>query len=136
MSRFYDKAGVKTENAEQTKFVMDARINYPGLLIFAVANGGARLALEAVRLKGEGVLAGVPDIYVEEARGHWFGLRIEFKKTSEAKKPGGGLSEEQIKIHTRLTSANYLVCTAYGAAHGAQILALYMEWPQTRVQRA
>jgi|ERR1051325_222582 hypothetical protein len=48
-------------------------------LLFAIPNGGHRHKLTAVRLKAEGVKAGVPDICLPVARGGYHGLFIEMK---------------------------------------------------------
>ena len=48
-------------------------------LLFAVPNGGARNKLEAVRLKQEGVTAGVSDLILLVQRGGFGGLCIEMK---------------------------------------------------------
>jgi len=48
-------------------------------LMFAIPNGGHRHKRTAVRLKQEGVRAGVPDIFLPVARNNYHGLWIEMK---------------------------------------------------------
>lgn len=48
-------------------------------LLFAVPNGGHRLAAVARKMKAEGVRAGVPDMCLPVARGAHHGLFIEMK---------------------------------------------------------
>ena len=55
---------VPTEHAEQVTLVQWLRRQYPGVLIFAIPNGGQRNAAVALKLKLEGVVRGVPDLYI------------------------------------------------------------------------
>lgn len=125
----------KAESAEQKAFVTQTYFFYPDLLIFAVANGGSRHALEAVNLKNEGVLPGIPDIVIEEARGGSFGLRLEFKrpdlKPKTARAIAGGRSKDQVKIHDHLTRKGYLVFTVYSCAEAMDRLNAYMKLSPT-----
>ena len=40
------------------------RLQYPGVIIFAIPNGGSRNEIEAAKLKRTGTLAGVADLFV------------------------------------------------------------------------
>lgn len=73
------------ESVEQRLFIKRCRLDprtreWP---IFAIPNGGKRGKREAAILKAEGVLAGVPDIFVPAIRGirPRGGLFLEFKTT-------------------------------------------------------
>ncbi len=48
-------------------------------LLHAIPNGGKRNAFEAMRLKREGVKAGVPDLFLPCARHGFHGLYLECK---------------------------------------------------------
>lgn len=55
----------------------------------AIPNGGGRSKREAGRLKAEGVVKGVPDIFCAMPQGSFHGLHIEMKSSK------GRVSEEQ-----------------------------------------
>lgn len=74
---------IQTEHDEQVALFacIDAHLrHYPDLaLAFAVPNGGFRAMCTAVRLKAEGVRAGVPDILLPVSRRGYLGLALELK---------------------------------------------------------
>ena len=55
------------------------RYQYPKILIFAIPNGGSRNIIEASNLKRQGVLPGVPDLFIPLAKGNYYGMFIEMK---------------------------------------------------------
>lgn len=55
---------IHRESELQKACVRWFRMQYPGLLIYANANGGRRSKIEAAIMQGEGVLAGIPDLTV------------------------------------------------------------------------
>ena len=57
------------------------RMQFPQFrsLLFAIPNGGQRNVVTAARMKKEGVLAGVPDLFLSVPRGEWHGFYIEMK---------------------------------------------------------
>jgi hypothetical protein len=95
---------MSSEHAEQSGFVTWFRTKYPGVLIFAIPNGGKRDIVTAKKLQMEGVVPGVPDLFVPELR-----LWIEMKK------PGGRLSEAQKSMIEYLEGIGHTVIVAYGA---------------------
>lgn len=74
------------EDDLQEKIVKFVRTNYLNTLIFSIPNGGRRNMFEAVRLKKQGVLAGVADLQI-----------ISYNKIIfvEVKIEGGKQSENQ-----------------------------------------
>ena len=76
---------IKTEHEEQRELVRDFRQAYPGVLIFSIPNGGWRTKATALKLRVEGCVAGIPDLFVPE----WC-LWIEMKRST-----GGRVSAEQ-----------------------------------------
>lgn len=72
--------------------------------IHAIPNGGKRSIGTAVKLKAEGVLSGVPDIFVPAAR-----LYIEVKA------PGGKLTVDQAKFLISATESNYGIAVCFSS---------------------
>lgn len=94
-----------SEHLEQARLVMWFRQTYPDTLIFAIPNGGLRSKSQAMKLKVEGVVPGIPDLFVPAWK-----LWIEMKKEK-----GGKLSEEQKEMIIYLQSVNYCVIVGHGA---------------------
>jgi len=76
-----------SEHLHQASLVSWFRKAFPGVLIYAIPNGGKRGKREAMKLKAEGVTAGVPDLHIPE-----WGLWLEMKT------PKGRLSADQKKM--------------------------------------
>ena len=119
------KDGSLPEHGEQVKFIRWARSWLPEnlrSLIFAIPNGGKRNVITAIKLKAEGVVPGVPDIFFAWPRQGYHGLFIEMKKAK-----GGMVSEEQAAMHHRLTLAGYRVVVCHGACEASAEVAKYMK---------
>ena len=101
---------MKTEHEEQRELVRWFRQTYPGTLIFAIPNGGARNISTAARLKAEGVVKGVPDLFVPA-----WELWIEMKRVK-----GGAVSQEQEDMHVYLRGVGYQVMVAKGVEDAKQ----------------
>lgn len=94
------------ETKEQQAFVAWFRLQYRGVRIFAIPNGGSRNKIEAKKLKDEGVTSGVPDTFIPEWK-----LWIEFKRIKGSKTP-----PEQKDWKAYLESCGYTVIHAKGAS--------------------
>lgn len=90
------------------------------LLLFAVPNGGLRDKGTGRRLKLEGVLPGVPDLFLPAARQGFHGLFIEMKSAQ------GRVSEEQKATIEALAINGYRVHVARSANEAITILSDYM----------
>jgi hypothetical protein len=101
MKNFFDIQ--TTEHIEQVNFVRWFRLQYPGVVIFAIPNGGQRHKATAAKLKAEGVVAGVPDIFIP-AWAIWI----------EMKKPGGKVTDSQATMKQYLEGCGYTVYVCYG----------------------
>jgi len=92
------------ESRLQTSLVAAVRSLIPDArFIFAVPNGGVRSIATARRLKGEGVLAGVPDLFLPVPRGQHHGLFLEVKTEK------GRLSPAQESLCDYLRGQGYRV---------------------------
>jgi hypothetical protein len=79
------------EHRLQRDCVLWFRLRHPrlALRLFAIPNGGRRDAVTGARLKAEGVVAGVADLFLAVPRGGCGGLFVEMKAA------GGRLSAAQ-----------------------------------------
>lgn len=89
--------------------------------MFSVPNGGKREKREAIRLKAEGMLAGVPDIMIAEPSREFHGLFLEFKTAK------GKPSESQKEIITKLREKNYKCVIVRSADDAWRTLMWYLE---------
>lgn len=105
------------------------RVLHPTVLIAAVPNGGYRTPTEAAKLKNEGVRAGYPDLILDEARGGFFGMRVEMKRDS-----GGVVSSDQATVMSQLAERGYYVIVAAGADEAFHAIEEYLAWPATKFQ--
>ena len=74
----------KKESELQISCVNWFRYQYPQykMLLFSIPNGGLRNIKTAVTLKREGVISGVPDLFLSLPRGEWHGMYLELKSGS------------------------------------------------------
>lgn len=100
------------EHAEQVTLVNEFRKKYPGVLIFAIPNGGKRHISTAIKMKAEGVLPGIPDLFIPAWR-----CFVEMKKQK-----GGKVSPEQKSIMAELVRVGYACIVANGWEHGMKQL--------------
>ena len=108
------------EHTEQVKLVQRVRAFYPDTIIASIPNGGDRTASERVRLHHEGVLAGMPDLCVLEAKNGFHGLFVEMKTAT------GQQSKEQKALQLQLNNRGYLCTVARSAAEGFEIIKGYL----------
>jgi len=94
-----------SEHMEQARVVMWFRRTYPDTLIFAIPNGGLRSKSQAMNLKVEGVVPGIPDLFIPAWR-----VWVEMKKAK-----GGKLSQKQQLMIKYLQGVGYCVIVGHGA---------------------
>jgi hypothetical protein len=80
-----NNGGKISESVHQVSFVNWFRATYPGVLIFAIPNGGARNPRVAEKLKFEGVVRGIPDLYVPAGK-LWIEMKTEKGRLSDFQK--------------------------------------------------
>ena len=108
------------EHTEQVKLVQRVRAFYPDAIIAAIPNGGDRTASERVRLHGEGVLAGVPDLCVLEAKNGFHALFVEMKPKV------GVVSSKQSAVGLQLNAKGYRSVVARSAADAIKTIEEYL----------
>jgi hypothetical protein len=99
-----------SEHSEQVGLINWFRLQYPNVLIFAIPNGEKRAITVAKRLKAEGVVRGIPDLFIPQ-----WNLWVEMKRVS-----GGRLSPDQKSMITYLESIGNTVIIGRGAADASK----------------
>lgn len=89
-------------------------------LLHAIPNGGKRHIITAMKLKAEGVQAGVPDLCLPVPKGIHAGLYIEMKANK------GRLSPEQKAWCERLMVYGHRVEVCYGWQQATQVIEDYL----------
>jgi hypothetical protein len=126
---------MNSEHDEQARILSWAEITaaaYPELaLLYAIPNGaklpwkrdkkGKRFSPEAMRLKDEGLKAGVPDLCLPVARQDYNGLYIEMKYGRNKPTPA------QIWWLDQLARQGYLAVVCWGAEEAIGVLREYLE---------
>lgn len=116
----------RSEHEEQCGLIELVRL-YEGQIpelkmLFAIPNGGKRHVVAAVKLKKEGVKAGVSDLFLSVPSGDKHGLYIEMKscdpktKTSESQREWLGLARKY----------NYTAFICDGAAEAWDCILKYL----------
>lgn len=129
------RAGAKPvdrEGLEQAALIKELELRLPDVaaLIYHVPNGGHRHKLVAIKLKGQGVKAGVPDLVLPMARGGYFGLYIEFKATAPN---DAAVSASQHAWIRQLNEQGYLAIVCRGHFDAMEQIRAYLRLPQTVV---
>ena len=101
-----------SEHQEQSGFVHWFRHHFPRVLIFAIPNGEHRSVSVGKRLKAEGVVRGIPDLFVPE-----WSVWVEMKRTQ-----GGRLSKDQKEVIRYLESIGHTVIVGKGAQDASRQL--------------
>lgn len=121
---------VDREGLEQAALIKELELRLPAVaaLIYHVPNGGHRHKLVAIKLKGQGVKAGVPDLVLPMARGGYFGLYLEFKATAPN---DAAVSASQHAWIRQLNEQGYLAIVCRGHFDAMEQIRAYLKIPQT-----
>lgn len=119
-----------SEHEEQTVIVQYIRMAYPDVLFWSTPNG-ARLvtnradigiaAARMNRLKSEGLLPGVPDLIIAEARGPYHAFALEMKGEK------GRTSPAQETVLEMLRARRWYCAVARGADQAIRIIDAYLQ---------
>ena len=123
---------VDREGQEQASLIKELELRMPAVaaLIYHVPNGGHRHKLVAIKLKGQGVKAGVPDLVLPMARGGYFGLYLEFKATVPN---DAAVSASQHAWIRRLNDQGYLAIVCRGHFDAMEQIRAYLRLAPTVV---
>lgn len=80
-------------------------------LLFAIPNGGYRDERTAAKLKAEGVVAGVADLFLAVANHGYNGLFIEMKTKDKSSHQRPSQREFQMRVERQ--NYKYIVCRTY-----------------------
>lgn len=116
------RRGVDREGQEQQAYFNWLRLQFPDAYehAFHPPNGGKRSKAEAGLFKAQGVKAGVQDIFIDQPRGAYHGLRIELKATPPH---DAAVTDTQKGWALRSNAAGYhaVICKGFDAAVAATI---------------
>ena len=90
------------------------------IMLYAVPNGGTRNKMEAVNLKRQGVVAGVPDLCLAIPKGKYHGLYIEMKVHPNK------TTEQQNSWLYNLSRYGYAVAVCYGCVSAKKTIEKYL----------
>lgn len=110
----------QNESKLQQACVKWFRFAYPQLIIFSIPNGGSRNVIEAVRLKEEGLLAGVCDLFLPKPNQTKAGLFIEMKC------PGNKPTLSQIDFMQKMLSLGYECKICYTFDEFREVIETYL----------
>ena len=112
------------EHLAQSLLIQWFRLQYPLMAkcLFAIPNGGARHIGTAIKLKQEGVTAGVADLFLMIPANGLHGLFLEMKKEKGAK-----LQQNQIEFLNLAESMGYGAEVAYGFEEAQKIIQKYLQ---------
>ncbi len=99
--------GIKLEeHTIQTKVVQYVRTFHSDVVICSIPNGSGATGYNRLQLYNEGLLSGMPDLFIAEAKNGFNGMFLEMKTTK------GKESELQKRLRKRLNDKGYLVYVA------------------------
>lgn len=90
-------------------------------LLMAIPNGGYRMRLTAAKMRAEGQVAGVPDLFLAVGRNGKHGLWIEMKNGK-----AGRVSDKQTEMMERLCKEGYACCVARSKEDFEKIIQDYL----------
>lgn len=112
-----------TEHQEQVAVIQWFRLQHKQYAnyLFAIPNGGVRHIGTAVKLKREGVISGVPDLFLMIPKAGWHGLWIEMKIK------GGKVSDSQKEFMGAATLIGYQAVVCYGFESAKDAINNYLQ---------
>lgn len=118
--------GDMSEHLMQAKVVQYVRTFFPEAIICSIPNGSGTTAKNRLHLFAEGLLAGMPDLFIAEPRKGFNGLFIEMKTDK------GAETQAQKRIRQRLEDNNYLCYVARSDITAINIIEAYLDYEEIR----
>lgn len=114
---------MQKEHIEQKLLIRWFRMQYPAIskCLFAIPNGGIRHIRTALKLKEEGVLAGVPDLFLMIPKGDYHGMFIEMKAEK------GKIQPSQQQFLDIANNLNYKAIVCYGYEKAKESIQNYLQ---------
>lgn len=91
-----------------------------GEIMYAIPNGGSRNVIEAVNLKRQGTLAGIPDHHIPIAKKGYHGMYVENKSEK------GKLSEKQKEKIKLLEALGHYVIVSKDWSYAKEMIEEYL----------
>ena len=112
-----------SEHTEQVAVIQWYRYQYPkyAKYLFSIPNGGVRHIGTAVKLKAEGGLSGISDLFLMMPTNKYHGLFIEMKVK------GGKLSDSQKEFIGNATLMGYQAVVCYGFEQAKDAINNYLQ---------
>jgi VRR-NUC domain len=115
-----------SEHLMQSKVVQYVRNFYPEVIICSIPNGAGTTVKNRIHLYTEGLLAGMPDLFIAEAKKGFNGLFIEMKTDTGVESP------TQKEVRKRLETNGYLCYVARSDITAINIIEAYLEYEEIR----
>lgn len=114
---------MQKEHIEQKLLIRWFRMQYPAIskCLFAIPNGGVRHIKTALKLKEEGVLSGVSDLFLMMPKGNFHGMFIEMKAEK------GKIQPSQQEFLNLANSLNYKAIVCFGFENAKQYIQNYLQ---------
>jgi hypothetical protein len=127
-----------SEESEQLSLCKYIKLQYKDA-IFNSDHSGIRVSPGlANKIKSLHSVNGIPDLNIDEARGGFFGLKIELKATGKSPyKKDGSLKkddhlETQAELLKKLSKKGYLAKFCTGFDEAKELVDFYMNLPETK----
>lgn len=128
----------KPEEIIQRDFSIYIRENYPNVIFFSDGSGIFMPKVIAMKFSILKSSKSIPDMFISEARGGYFGLYIELKdgKDKIYGKNGKTLKNKHIKaqfeMSDKLNNKNYASVFCYSTSHAIDVFNDYMKMKPTK----
>lgn len=109
------------ESKLQSECVKWFRLQYPNHVLFSIPNGSKKSIIQAVNMKREGMLKGIPDLFLAHKTRIFGGLFIEMKYGK------GQTSIEQKEVIDNLLKKGYQVYTCNSFDLFKEIIESYLK---------